>query len=528
MIKLDSPLAELAIPKKVLDMINISQREDWQIMPVRFDSDTGVLHIVTSEAHNVYRDLGLILKSIRKEFPEVNSLDITEILYEDFIQGYQSHYKQRYTNDISSETEEKTSNESMVSSAQTKLVCDILQRAIAVNASDIHFIPNRNSTAIVFRVDGKPADSGFTALPARDEIIIVNYLKRLAGLEVNNLVGQDGRFSMFDHDFRFNSSPANETGSNRNAITIRVGGSTNQQILLDDLGFSDEEVNTIRRFIYKPSGIVLVCGPTGEGKSTTLYACLQELRNENDRFIFSIEDPIERYIDGVAQCQYHESEDEKTTFSFSKAIRGFMRSDPDIILVGEIRDKATAVAALQASQTGHLILSTLHAKNSVAVFDRMKFLGVETDGFVEQLEGIVSQRLLSTNCPYCMKKVVSKYNVMLRQCDLDKLEYGVDDYGKEGYLSYESVGCSECKNTGYAGKKTVLEIIGFDNYLRDFFNQSRSLIETERHLREKYGFKSLWDNGMSLVADKKISLKELIQHIHVDIDFTKNKNSDIE
>lgn len=217
---------------------------------------------------------------------------------------------------------------------------------------------------------------------------------------------------------------------------------------MDELSLGDEEVSILRRLIHKPSGIILVCGPTGEGKSTTLYSCLKEIRDTTNSIITTIEDPIEKFIPGIAQTQVRIAENDSNSLTFDDALRCMLRQDPDVIMVGEIRDKATAITSVQGSQTGHLILSTLHVRNSISVFRRLNDMGANVSGFAEQIVGISSQRLLSVNCPHCRRRIVSKLNSELRGQDLELLEYGTDDNGQEGYISYISTGCENAAIPG--------------------------------------------------------------------------------
>ena len=516
----NTPIRELELDSRVLEMIPKTVMAERCLMPLFFDEATGLLTIATSRPEDSFGDAALILKLIQRHSPAVKALTFCSVTYENFNLGYTSHYRQQFvpSNTQTTEAAADTPMEMQVTSEQTKLAQEILQKAIEVGASDIHITPYKDFARVKFRIDGKPRTSSVAMLSVQDEIMISNIYKRNSGLEVNNLVNQDGRFSMFDKDFRLATTPYGDSGM-RNKVVLRVIGSSENVRTLDELGFSREETETIRDLVFQPSGILLVCGPTGEGKSTTLYACIKELADTDEYVINTIEDPIEKYIAGVSQSQYHAAENEKNAFTFTKAIKAFLRSDPDVIMVGEIRDKETAVTSVQASQTGHMIFSTLHVRNSPAVFKRLADMGVNVSGFTEQIAGIISQRLLAVSCPHCKKRIVSQLNRKLRQKDLALLEYGEDDNGNTGYISYASFGCPECHQTGIIKRIPILEIISFDNYLRDYFANNHGLVAIEKYLREKRGFKSLWDKGMLLVAEGVVSLEELMSRIPVDIDF---------
>lgn len=513
----DGQLASVSIPVDVLSMIPQELMENSFLMPLSFDKSTGCLTVVTSKYPDAFADIASILTVISSHTPDVKDIKLLSVQYENFAAGYNSHFKQQFTPTMTAADEQAEVDTAKVTSEQTKLADNILRMGIDANASDIHITPVKEGPAKVeFRVDGKIRDSGIM-LSREDSVTICNIYKRNAGLEVNNLIGQDGRFTFLGRDFRLSTQPYG--GDNvRNKIVLRIIGFSNNVIPLDKLSFKKEEIAQLKEIIHKPNGIMLVCGPTGEGKSTTLYSCLQELVDTTNNIIVTVEDPIEKYINGIGQTQVRIAESERNSLTFSKALRSMLRQDPNVIMVGEIRDGETALVAVQASQTGHLILSTLHVRNSISVFRRLADMGANISGFAEQIVGITSQRLLSLNCPHCRKRVVSELNRRLRKKDLEMLEWGVDDEGREGYITYESKGCDKCGHTGFIGRVPLIEIIVFDNYLRDYFAEAHGLIDIERYLRKNLGFRSLWDKGMERVVDGSLSLEELVDTIEPDVD----------
>ena len=523
----DEQLSSVNIPVDVLSLVPQELMEHSFLMPLKFDKSTGCLTVVTSKYIDAFADITSILKVISEHSPDIKDVKLLSVTYENFAAGYNSHFKQQFTptmtgmTDVGEQVEVDTSK---VTSEQTKLADNILRMGIDMNASDIHITPVKDGPAKVeFRIDGKLRDSGIM-LSREDVVTVCNIYKRNAGLEVNNLIGQDGRFTFLGRDFRLSTQPYG--GDNmRNKIVLRVIGFSNNVIPLDKLSFKKEEIAQLREIIHKPNGIMLVCGPTGEGKSTTLYSCLQELVDTTNNVIVTVEDPIEKYINGIGQTQVRIAESERNSLTFSKALRSMLRQDPNVIMVGEIRDGETALVAVQASQTGHLILSTLHVRNSISVFRRLGDMGANISGFAEQIVGITSQRLLSLNCPHCRKRVVSELNKRLRKKDLEMLEWGVDDEGREGYITYESKGCDKCGHTGFVGRVPLIEIIIFDNYLRDYFAEAHGLIDIEKYLRKNLGFRSLWDKGMERVVDGSLSLEELVDTIEPDVDIDLNDDS---
>lgn len=515
-------LSELKIPADVLNLVSKTLRVSRNIMPIEFDKESGSLTLVTSNFPDNFAEYAIILKLINEEAPDVRSISLLACDYDNFSTGYAVIYGEPFTSGAGIEGREERRADLEVRSEHTKLADRILKAGIDANASDIHITPTRaGATKVEFRIDGKIRDSGIT-MSHEDSLVITNIYKRNAKLEVTNLVGQDGHFPFLGRDFRLSTQPYG--GDNEsNKVVLRIIGASDSIKTLSELSFSDSEIAAMKRLIHKPSGIVLVCGPTGEGKSTTLYSCLQELFNTTNGVIVTVEDPIEKFIAGIAQTQVRYAENERASLTFSKALRSMLRQDPDVIMVGEIRDKETATVAVQASQTGHLILSTLHVRNSISVFRRLSDMGANVSGFAEQIVGITSQRLVTMNCPHCRKKIVSPYNNLLRKQDIKGLEYGRDDEGHEGFLTYASTGCEHCDYTGFLGRVPLLEVISFDNYLRDYFGEYHGLVDIERYLRETQGFKSLWDKGMERVRCGDISLEELCTTIEPDVDLKDNK-----
>ena len=501
-------LRDYHVEARVLGMVPASVMAERFLMPIAFDEATRTLSLVTSRPMDAFRDMAIVTRLIHRHTPAVDNIKLFEVDYANFPQGYMAHFRQQFSPTTAVQSTASSGDNVSVTSEQTKLAQDILQRGIESGASDIHIAPYKDGSRVQFRIDGVLRDSGIPPLSIDDERMLCNIYKRNSGLEVTNLVPQDGRFTAFGKDFRLSTMPYGDSGA-RNKVVMRIIGSSEKVPTLEALNFTDDEIAAIRRMIHQPSGIILVCGPTGEGKSTTLYACLKEIAADNDKVIVTIEDPIEKYIDGISQSQIHPAELERNALTFPKAIRSFLRQDPDVIMVGEIRDSDTALVAVQSSQTGHLILSTLHVRNSFSVFRRLSDMGANVSGFTEQIVGITSQRLLSVLCPHCRRAVVSPYNDLIREKDRALFEKGI---------TYEAVGCERCKHTGIVKRVPIMEIIEFDNYQRDYFAGKHGLIEIETYLRKEKGFRSLWDKGMEFVKRGSVSLKELVETIPVDVD----------
>lgn len=497
-------LAAAEIAPEALAMLERPMMARRLLMPLAFDREAGLLTLVTSRYLENTTDTALILRLIQRSHKEVKSLEFMECGYDILDAGYSKHYGEALA--AAGKERGGRKEDAHVTTEQTRLAAAILERALKLGASDIHITPRRAGSSVQYRVDGKLRGSGIV-LSGEDELMLCNIYKRSAGLEVNNLVPQDGRFNFVGRSIRLSTMPYGADGV-RNKVVLRILASGGEVPTLEELGFNNSDCRSLRRLTARPAGIILVCGPTGEGKTTTQYALLSELGAAGDKVIVTIEDPIERYLDGAAQSQVRDAQDERSRYTFARGLRSVLRQDPDILLVGEIRDAETALTAVQAAQTGHLIFSTLHVRSSVSVFRRLADIGVNVAGFAEQVAGIVSQRLLSLSCPYCAKKIISPLNSLLRSEDLKLLE--------GGKYSFESEGCEKCRQTGISGRIPIAEIVPFDNYLRDYFASERGLIETERYLREKLAFRSLWDRGLALAAEGKVSLRELLSRLEPD------------
>lgn len=508
--KYSGNLVNELISPDVLAMLDKNIMEKRFMMPLSYDKDSHVLTVVTSRFEDNFMDMSIILALVRKNYSDVERIDFLACDYNNFTAGFNAHYKQQFQPAALQAVEEK--RDTSVTSEQTRKSEEILQKGIALNASDIHITPMRNGANVVYRRDGVLVDSGMT-LSVEDEIMITRIYKTNANINVNNLIPQDGRFTFVGKNIRLSTMPYGGDGE-RNKVVLRILSTSDVIPTISDLGFDSDEEKLLRSLIYKPNGIILICGPTGEGKTTTLYSLLNELNQTGKYVIVTFEDPIERYIDGIAQSQVRYAEDERTNYTFQRGLRSSLRQDPDIMLVGETRDAETALTAVQASQTGHLIFTTLHVRNSVSVFRRLQDMGVNVSGFAEQIVGIASQRLLSTLCPHCKHPVKVPQEILEKLRAEDKKALVRDMNGD--YIAYASDGCSECNSTGVAGRIPIIEIIPFNNYLRDYFAEKHGLVDIELFLRKNIGFKSLWDKGFAHVVKGDISLEELLSCIEPD------------
>jgi type IV pilus assembly protein PilB len=377
-----------------------------------------------------------------------------------------------------------------------KLVNLVLLQAIKDKASDVHFEPFENEFKMRYRIDGVL----YEMMPPPSHIApaISSRVKVMANLDIaERRLPQDGRIELNVNnqpiDLRVSVLPTMFGES----VVMRVLDRGNVQLDLDKLGMREDDLQTFRQVIRKPNGIVIVTGPTGSGKTTTLYSALRELNDVSSKLI-TAEDPVEYDIDGVIQCQI-KSDIELT---FGRILRSMLRQDPDIILVGEIRDKETAEIAVQASLTGHLVFSTLHTNDAPSSIARLLDLGLEPFLVTATLEGVIAQRLVRKLCVHCK----TEFTPTLEQ--LMELELRPDDV--KGRVFYYGKGCEFCNNTGYRGRQGLYEIMLFDDDLRDMIIQHAST-QVLRAESKKRGMRTLRQAGLMAIYDGITTIEEVVR-----------------
>ena len=375
-----------------------------------------------------------------------------------------------------------------------KIVASFLKEAVNVGASDIHIEPQRTRLRVRFRTDGNLHDQ--SSLPMELQQPIISRVKVLSNLKIDeNRVPQDGRFRtvIFNRDIDFRVStfptPAGEK------VAIRVLDPNVGLKKLDDLGLIGHNLEVVQRAISKPFGMVILSGPTGSGKTTTLYALMQ-LLNKDDVNIVSLEDPVEYTIDGVNQSQVRPD----IGYDFASGLRQILRQDPDIIMVGEIRDSETAGLAVNAALTGHVVLSTLHTNNSVSVIPRLLDLKVDSFLLPSALNLMISQRLVSRLCDKCKKAETPSLEVakIIKQ-----------EVGRDGSV-YKPVGCAACNGKGILGRVAIFEIFEMTPQLTEIIssqiNENKLLEEAKRQ-----GMVTMRQDGIAKALEGLVSIEEVLR-----------------
>ncbi|MFA9476882.1 GspE/PulE family protein [Phycisphaerales bacterium AB-hyl4] len=377
-----------------------------------------------------------------------------------------------------------------------KLVNYLIYQAVHEEASDIHIEPGDQTLRVRYRVDGRLFEKmtpPHQMLPA-----MVSRIKIMAGLDISERrLPQDGGICvMIDKrqiDLRVSTMP----GRFGEKVVIRIIDTQNAMVRLERLGFPEDTLERYRRAVHQPNGIILVTGPTGSGKSTTLYATLNEI-NSDDINISTVEDPVEYSLDGVNQFQVNE----KAGFTFAGALRSLLRQDPDVVMLGEIRDQETARIATQAALTGHLVLSTLHTNDAPSAVTRLFNVGVEPYLVAASIRAVIAQRLVRKICPDCKEAVTPDSHVAH---SLDRLA----EQGVEIKTLYQGQGCPKCRQTGYRGRVGVYELLVPDDNLLDAISRGVSLQELRQMATDAGAYHTLRDDGIAKVRAGVTTLEEL-------------------
>ena len=381
-----------------------------------------------------------------------------------------------------------------------KLVDSILFNAIQRRASDIHIETQENVVLIKYRIDGVLYQA-MDPIDKRHHGTIISRIKVMSELDIaEKRIPQDGRFKLRVRgrtiDFRVSIMP---TVHGEDAV-IRIldkesANAEFKSLNLDVLGFDAETKKKLRKFIREPYGMVLVTGPTGSGKTTTLYACLSEIQTVEDKIV-TIEDPVEYQLRGITQIPVNE----KKGLTFARGLRSILRHDPDKIMVGEIRDEETAQIAVQSALTGHLVFTTVHANNVVDVLGRFLNMKVELYNFVSALNCILAQRLVRKICTHCREKVAPNPQALR--------EAGVDPEMFRGHTFFEGKGCLECDGTGFHGRMAIAELLDLSDRIRGLILERRPAADIKRAAKEE-GMAFLRDAAVAKVLEGWTTIKEI-------------------
>ena len=377
-----------------------------------------------------------------------------------------------------------------------KLVNMVLMQAIREKASDIHFEPFENEYKMRYRIDNVLYE--LVPPPRHIAMAISSRIKVMANLNIaERRLPQDGRIALTvgnrPVDLRVSVLPTMFGES----VVMRVLDRSNVALDLEKIGMRDDDLHVFRQLTHRPNGIIVVTGPTGSGKTTTLYAALSELNNVGVKII-TTENPVEYDIDGLIQVNIRP----EIGLTFDRCLRSILRQDPDIILVGEIRDLATAEMAVQASLTGHIVFTTVHTTDSPSTIARLLDLGLESYLLAATMEGVVSQRLIRKVCPKCKEEFPPTEEMLM------ELELSPEDV--EGRVFYRGRGCDNCMNSGYRGRMAIFEIMLLNDGLRDLVIKQVSTNVLRSEAR-KMGMRTLRESGLTSIYDGVTTIDEVVR-----------------
>jgi len=457
----------------------------YNLFPIKQESE--IIHLLTDDPYNI-KIFSFIEQELNLEtrlfLANTQTLDEYKMLYEEIDEDGGIEYDEEID-----KLKELASEAPIIQKVNA-----IFTRAVNMRVSDIHYESFKNGMHVRFRVDGKL--QLIERINAGQKASIIARLKLLSSMNIaENRLPQDGRISIKvagkDIDIRASSIPTADGES----FVLRLLGKQAVTYSLAYLDFFEDHVQLLQEIMKKPNGIFLTTGPTGSGKTTTLYSILNELNTEDTKVI-TVEDPVEYELDGISQIQVKSEID----FTFANALRSILRQDPDVIMIGEIRDEETAQIAIQSALTGHLVLSTLHTNSALGAISRLLDIGMEMFLLNSSINAVMAQRLVRKLCPSCKKE--SQLSDEIKEgLKVDEL---LNLYPVDKVTIFEPNGCEECNFTGYKGRLPVAEIIPFDNRLKDEFEKNENFSDIG-----KLGYRSLREDGILKYLVGLTSLSEL-------------------
>ena len=501
-------LANIDIEKNVVDLIPSQMAHSYRIVPTEYDRETNTLGVALDSPDNFHAtdDLKTLMgfnviariatgddmnEALNRFYPEEQAETITELINEIGEDVDLAKFEGRGESIDLDELKEMAA-----SNPVKKLVNLVLLQAIRDKASDVHFEPFEDEFKMRYRIDGVLFE--MIPPPKHVAMAIASRIKVMANLDIaERRVPQDGRIELLVEgrpvDLRVSVLPTMFGES----VVLRVLDRAQVNLDLEQLGFREEELQIFRQLIKKPHGIVVVTGPTGSGKTTTLYSALREL-NSTEVKILTSEDPVEYDIDGMVQCQIRAD----IGLTFARCLRSFLRQDPDIILVGEIRDLETAQISVQSSLTGHLVFSTLHTNDAPSSIARMLDLGLEPFLITATLEAIVAQRLVRRTCLNCKEEYEPSESQLM---ELNLMPETV-----AGRVFYYGKGCDYCNNTGYRGRQALYELMLMDDEMRELIMKSASTSLLRDEARKR-GMRTLREAGLLSIYDGVTTIDEVVR-----------------
>ncbi len=499
-------LAAMEIGADVFAAIPAETAKAYQVVPIEHDAKTRRLKIAMKSANNfrAVDDLRLLMgfkvEAVIADERQIDALlgkhySVAETVTE-VVSALASDKKLQALANREGSIDLDAVMEAAEDNKVIKLLNLVLLQAIRDKASDIHFEPFENEFKIRYRIDGVLYE--MVPPPAYLASAITSRVKVMSNLDIaEHRLPQDGRVELVVGGAPIDLRVAVLPTMHGESVVMRVLDRTNVELSLDRIGLDEHTFDLVQGLIAKPNGIVIVTGPTGSGKTTTLYAALASL-NDVETKILTAEDPVEYDIDGLIQVQVNS----EVGLTFARALRSFLRQDPDIILVGEIRDLETAQIAVQASLTGHLVFSTLHTNDAPSSITRLLDLGLESFLLTATIEGIVAQRLVRRICSKC-KEAYSPTEEQL-------MELSLTPEAVAGRKFFRGRGCEACFGSGYKGRLGLFEVLQMDDDLRDLVMKDASTDAIRKAARRK-GMRTLRDAGLKAIYDGVTTIDEVVR-----------------
>jgi len=487
------------------DIVSINYLKKFHMVPLLYeDNDKSSIIVVNdpvffNEAENLAQVLGLLNYKLVVSFKS-EIISFINFAYNQSESGSADELVQdveENAEDIINEIEETPDLLDDSSSAPIiRLVNHIISKAVKVNASDIHVEPYQKKFHIRYRIDGILYN--MFSPPKWMQSALISRIKVMAKLNIaEKRLPQDGRIEVMlgnqKIDIRVSSIP---TGFGERVV-MRLLNKSGGLLKLQDIGMSKKIFSILSQLIRLPNGIILVTGPTGSGKTTTLYAVLSEI-NKPDINIITIEDPVEYQIQGIGQIQVNN----KIGLTFAKGLRSIVRQDPDVILIGEIRDQETAEIAVQSALTGHLVFSTLHTNDSGSSITRLSDIGIETYLISSSVKAVVAQRLVRSLCENCKKEYIPS--------DVEAAALGISGDHLKGKKIYRACGCSECADIGYKGRMSIYEIMVMDSELQSLILTTQDSHQIQKAAMKK-GMTTLREDGVEKILTGSTTIEEVLR-----------------
>ena len=502
-------LTKVNIPTELAQMLPKNIAKQYQVVPVRAVKDE--LYLAMNDPLNFYA-IEEVRKAVRRKVvPMVATKSAIEhsiqVLYgnEGAARAIEEMRREGMgSGDARPETSDAFTvnqiGDDAVSNAPTiRLVNSIIERAVTERASDIHLEPHETELLVRMRIDGMMRD--ILTVPRDLQSSVLARLKIMAGLDIaERRIPQDGRFNVRIKDKSFDLRISTLPTVYGEKIVARLLDKTGAVVSLDKIGLTEDQIEGIRKLLRCRNGVILMVGPTGSGKTTTMYCMINEL-NKRDVNLVTLEDPVEYNVDGVNQVQINE----KVGMTFASGLRAILRQDPDIIAVGEIRDGETAEIAMRSAITGHIVLSTIHTNDAVGTIERLIDIGVEPYLVASAMQGMVSQRLLRRICPNC-REAYTPSEDELRELGME---------GQDGVQLYRGAGCPHCFDTGYRGRTAVTETLIMTPTLRRLVAERKPRAEIEQELKKPgSGYTSIRENAVKLALAGITTLEEILRVIN--------------